>query len=499
MRKRMLAMLMAGIMTVGMLAGCGDGKEAQTNSESKVTSNNVESKESEVKKEDPVTVKWLMFGTEAEDHDMVMEEVNKLLLEKINVQLDFEVIPAGEYEDKVRLANTSGEDFDIVFTSNWRNKFADNIAQEALLPLNDLLAEYGQGIVDSVPEWLFDVGYVGENLYAVPNQQILCSYKTLIVQKEYAEKYDLDVTEVTCEADWEKFYSFWDQILENEEDLIPLGYNSGLGFAMDIKTDGVGSEFSVPRNSDEKVATCDMNYQDAKIKREFWEKGYIRQDIATVTDDSAYVTNNRYVCRLVTGKPGVAAETQSSTGVEWIEIQVGTPYVSAMEGISTMTAINSNSKHPEAAMKLINLMYTDKEVFNMVLFGLEGVHYDKVADNRVEQYEDTKYNYSGMGWAIGNQFNAYYTLQADGTWEETDAINRSAEVSSMRGYSFDSSNVQSELAQMSAVNGEYTNWQYLTDDFETTYAEMMKKYEQAGLETVRAEVQRQVDEFLANR
>lgn len=44
-----------------------------------------------------------MFGDKPEDYDMVMEDLNQKIKEKINVELDLEIIPQGEYNDKVKL------------------------------------------------------------------------------------------------------------------------------------------------------------------------------------------------------------------------------------------------------------------------------------------------------------------------------------------------------------------------------------------------------------
>lgn len=78
----------------------------------------------------------------------------------------------------------------------------------------------------------------------------------------------------------------------------------------------------------------------------------------------------------------------------------------------------------------MNLVYSDKEIYNELLFGIEGEHYKKTGENSVEVIDSTKYDFSGYGWMLGNQFNAYYLPgQAEGVWEQTDELNRAAEVS----------------------------------------------------------------------
>jgi len=231
-----------------------------------------------------------------------------------------------------------------------------------------------------------------------------------------------------------------------------------------------------------------------KLDNEWYQKGYIRKDIATVTDNSADVKANRYVCTLSSYKPGWGAEFTSRQGVEYIAVPIEGAYIKAISGIETMTAINVNSKNPEAAMKLLNLVYTDKEIFNELLFGLEGTHYTKTGENFAEPVADSKYNYSAYAWRVGNQFNAWYLPgQVDGTWEETDKLNNTAQVSVLRGFTFSPANVQAELAQVAAVKKEYKNAQYTTKDIDAYITEYTDKLNQAGLPNIVKELQTQID------
>lgn len=51
---------------------------------------------------------------------------------------------------------------------------------------------------------------------------------------------------------------------------------------------------------------------------------------------------------------------------------------------------------------------------------------------------------------------------------------------------------------MSSVAKEYNNGQYTTDDIDAYIEERNEKMEQAGLQTVMDEVQRQIDEWRAS-
>lgn len=509
MRKRVIATLMAGALTMGLLAGCGkDANQSTTaagttaagkeTTAAGTTAGTAAETTAEAKKEEAVTVKWCMFTAQkAQDHDLVIEDLNKKLEEKINVRLELEMIPQGEFDDKMKLASTAGEDYDLVFTSNWRNKFDDNMSRDAFLPLNDLIDQYGQDLKAEIPDWLMDVARVNGEIYAVPNMQVIAKQYGVAIQKEYADKYNFHPESMKSIHELEPFL---DEIVKNEPQLFPVDYRNSV--LLSQKYEGLAGDYIYIDKNDpdaKLIPATEVTQDEDRMNREWYEKGYIRKDIATVTDNTADVKANRYACTVGVYKPGWDAEfTASHGGTEYITIPFEGIYVGVTSGIETMTAINVNSKHPAEAMKLLNTIYTDKEIFNELLFGLEGVHYNKTAENHVEPVENTKYYYGTEAWKFGNQFNAWYLPgQADGLWEATDKMNREAQVSVLRGFVFNPENVQAELAQLAAVTKEFKNMQYVADDIEKYIQDKNQKLEQAGIMTVLEEVQKQVDAWKA--
>ena len=503
MRKKIVAILMAAAMIISMLAGCANtetpkGTDAQTGAPTAGEAVKETDKPEETeKKPDPETVIWWVPGTEAEDHDLVMEELNKILVEKINVKLDLVRIDTG-FADRVKLASTSGEEFDLVWTSNYSNKFDENLAREGFMAIEDIVAEYGQDLVATLPEGLLDVATVDGHLYAIPNLQILARQLGVYVMKDYAEKYNLELTHID---DISELYPFLDQIVANEPNVYALT-SSGVSPTNEAVYESLANGAVFVRKDDtglNAISNAEATAANLRARNEWYQRGYIQEDIVTATDISAGMKAGKYVCQVAVYKPGGAEERSINHGIEYICIPIGEPYIQAASGQETMTAVNVNSKHPEAAIKLLNLLFTDKEVFNMLLYGIEGVHYNKIDETHAQKVENTKYNYSGQAWRLGNQFLAYYSpTQVDGTWEATAEMNRTAQVSPMRGFVFDATNVQAELAQISAVTKEYSDaLAYVAEDIEAYIAERAAKLETAGLSKVVAEVQAQLDAWKA--
>jgi putative aldouronate transport system substrate-binding protein len=506
MKKRIFILLTAGLLIAGLVTGCGGAQTTQAATTQAAATTAAATTAAEATTiaatttaaattaapaAEATTVIWYAPGDKAEEHDMVINELNKKLADRVNAKLDFRIITFGEFGDKMRLATTSGENFDLMYTSSWLNSFVDNVARSALLPLDDLISEYGKDLYNSIPEWVFDAGRAGSALYGIPNYQMIGSYYGIYLQKEYVEKYGLDPKSITKFEDLEPFFK---QILENEPNLYPLQkYQSPKYWPIYEYLPG---ELSI-RKDDATLKILpkwEAFEEEWRYSNYLYKEKIIRQDILTMGDDSADRAANRYVGVLNIAKPGGDAEMTANHKKEYILIPTSDCYINYDSGVSTMTAISSTSKHPEETMKLYNVIYTDKEIFNMLLFGLEGTHYKKTGESRIEPVENSKYFYGGNAWAYGNQLLAYYLPgQEDGTWEETERLLNTAVVSPLRGFYFDPSPVQAELAQCDAVLKEFDNQQYVATDIDAFISDITNKLKAAGMETVVAEFQKQVD------
>ena len=181
-------------------------------------------------------------------------------------------------------------------------------------------------------------------------------------------------------------------------------------------------------------------------------------------------------------------------------LKLSEPYMSTAATIATLTSISTTCKNPELAMQFLNLINTDPVLYNMACFGIEGVHYTLNDNGTVTSDEASGYN-PNSDWVFGNQFNAFpRDSQSPDIWVKIKEYNDTAKVSCAMGFSFDSSVVDSELSAISAVTGEYLPQLSVgAVDPKTAVPEMMKKLEAAGMDAVLEEMQKQVDEWKAEK
>lgn len=508
MKKKLVAMLLSATTVVSCLSGCGqqttNGVETKTSeattSETKTEETTVSEKEEEV-----VKVTWVIRNNPQEDDEQVLEAVNEILRDKYALELDLVPIANAEYNDKMNLKITSGEEWDICYTANFTNNFYSNVDREAFLGLNELLenTEAGKTLMSVYPEGLTDIATVNGTIYAIPNYQLIYTQNGAYIQKDLADEFGLDADSINDITDLEPFMEW---VRDNKKDIWPLcdgasiakacqgmdGYViydefSGAGVAIDDETYTVKDTFADP-----------SNYEALKLLNSYYKRGFIRSDVATAVDITADQAANRYAVTIHTAKPGGDAEYTTKYGEEYILVDYGPTYLAFNAGISTMLGINVNSKNPEAALKMISVMWTDPEVFNMLLFGIEGEHYKKIGENRVELIADSGYDRSGQGWALGNQFNAWlYGTQADDVWEVTEANNASAIKSVISGFVPDTSVVSTETAQLNSVIQEFGDGYKYTEDFDKWYNDFLEKRKLAGTDAIIKEMQKQVDAWRA--
>ena len=471
--KKLMAAMLAGTMLIGT-AGCG--KEKTENTENG----------------DLVTIRLYMPGDQQSDLATVMEEFNKIAEKEIGARVEMTLIDSGAYTEKMNMKLATKEDFDVCFTG-YVNPYGTAVKNESYYPLTELIDKYAPDLWDKIPEFWWDGVRRDGEIYAVPNQQIASTVPSMELDKKWIEKYNLDVDSLKT---WDDFEPFMQQIKENEPKYFPTKpWGNYWVQNFEKITTGVGLDL----REDKLTAIYEWDadgYQHGLDKlHEWFEKGYFRSDIASVMDDSNDYLAGKYVVLGCGWKPGYESYLNTTLGGDHKVINIGKPYVVSSGVTATMYAINAYSKHPEQAIKFIELMNTNVEAYNLLCYGIEGKHYTKVDDNHIKLDKNSGY-YFNAAWKFGNQFNAYLLEgQDDNVWEETKQLNDEAEKSKIIGFVFDTSNVQTELSQMATVAGEYANYDNGSVNWRDTFDEYKTRMMNAGAENVLKEVQRQLDEY----
>lgn len=297
---------------------------------------------------------------------------------------------------------------------------------------------------------------------------------------------------------------FLQQIKENEPELIPFQFKDRVEASAVMDEGGVRLANCVVTADGKVIPNYDSEAvkETAKMMSEWYDKGYIREDINSVTDDSADDLAGKYAVTVCADlKPGVEALYKSMYGRDYTFI----PLMKATDGydsaMSAMTAISATSKHPELAMQVINLANTNAEFYNTVCYGVEGVHYTKNEDGSITKTEASANYNPNADWAFGCQFNAYPTddMELD-NYQKMLEYNQTCIPSVIGGFVYDGTATDAERAALSTIKSEYGslfNGSVGAENFEATWEEYAGKMEAAGLPAVAEDLQTQVDAYFA--
>lgn len=493
----------------------GTSASGTSSSSSSSTANNA-SDSSDTSKLEPVELHYYYTGSPQKDLKMVEDAMNVILKEKINATVKLNQVDWGNYEQKMNLMNSSGEYYDLAFTAPWMNNYYDNITRQTLIPLDELLEKYAPKTKASIPDKIWEAARVDGKIYGVINYQIVALQYGVSIRKNIADKIGFDVSTIKKIADVEPYL---EKIKTQLPDVTQPMVFTAAGDSFNGQPQAFGMD-AIGGNSDPgwvylNDGTKVVNQYESPEYKEFvelmhrwYQKGYINKDALNITD----LEPDRKAGRLGISigesmKPGQAEAYKASYGEEIILHPLTEGTITTGGAIATMTGISSTSKNPERAMMFLELLNTDKELFNIFAKGIEGVHYEFVDKEKGVigppsgmSQADVGYN-PNTDWMYGNQFNAYYVaMDQVGTYEQTIALNESAKSSPIVGFSFNSEPVKTDLAQVSAVIGKYqVSLISGLADPAVVLPEFLAKLKDAGVDRIIAEKQKQLDEFFAGK
>ena len=508
-KKIFLLTLAIGSLFTATLSGCKSSSPS-------IDDSTQTSQQAKDDAEQPVTLRWYLPGPGPQaDVDAVEQAVHEYLMDEYEMNIDLQLImnDFASYPEKMQMIISSGEEYDICWTSDWNNNYYDNINKNAFLELDELLETYAPELLSSMSPDIWEGVTVKGNIYGIPNQQIFPKQNYVAVLSEYVEKYNLDTASVDSLEDLEDFFL---QVKADNPDMYPLAVSSMgiLGkfyLALDYQPlAGVYIPGALQISSGElKVVN---QYKDIDKVIDFFDmmhrwvnEGIVRQDAMVVTDDAVPdMKAGKHVAAVYpTYSPGSKASASNNFGGKDVElILMSDSYIGTDSCVATMNAISRTSKNPEIAMQFLNLVNTDPDLYNLLILGIEGVHYTTNEDGTVTSNDSAGYN-PNTDWMFGNQFNAKVREgEPLDIWEQTKAINESDTVvtSIAMGFSFDSTTVTNELAAVTAAVEQYRlSLETGAADPATVLPEFYQKMEDAGSEKIIAEVQRQLDEWAAQK
>ena len=549
MKKRTICLLLAMIMVLSIvLAGCSKtaetpaADETPATTEPAETTDNTETPEAPEETAEPAleqkTIQLMITGAGKQaNSDKVWAAFNEQLQQYVpNTTVEFIDVPFEEYSEKFSQVLASGEGVDLAWTG-WLVDKPTNINDGNLMPLDDLLAAYGQGIVDVLGENVVEIHRNADgNIYYLPSWQGLCGERRgwLVVTEiaELAGDTWIEDTEAALNK-WrnnysgiEDFQAVLDQATKylaaaKEAGKLGAGINTGRAFGWSMYN-GMYSFLGVG-GAEIGITYCDGTFtvKDgvagehyklyAKTMADWYKEGYIRSDIMSVDTSTltlpknGEITDTTYVFSCdpyLTEADQEAAIADAGMDMTYLPIEENAYLIL---GGDTSYAIPYCADEPERAMMVLNAIYSQPDLYNTLIYGIEGEDYTKNADGTIT----TSYagasptaddSYGIQRWIIGSCKNALINNGTDPNYyADLEALEATAQVNPFLNFTFDRTNVEGICASLLNVYYEYgpqLDNGVAGDNWEELYNNYMAARKDAGIEELVTEFQNQLNAYI---
>lgn len=481
MQRKLFAMCMCAMAALFIVTGCGEKKANAAQSTAEVP-----------------TLKWILIGGGMpKNYDSWVKNVNAYIEPKIGAKIDVEVISWGDWGNRRNIIIASNEPFDIIFGND--GTFLNDITLGALMDIRPYV-DKAPGLKNLIPADYFRACTVNGKLYGIPTYKDSSMTQYFVWDKAMLDKYGVtDYENINSLAD---AYPVLEKITKGEKKpSFPL-YKAGVYQIFSLYDNiGLGSGGIGVRYDDKSGTVVNLfEAQDIrdqlKIIRKMYQNGIINKDAFTTTDVPPSVGT---ICGIAQGWP-LAAKTiwGPQRNAEAVVSQFCPTLLMNSTVWGSINSVSVNCKHPDKAIALLELINTDTKLRDMFFFGEEGVNFKYVDVDNSKRVEKINNDWSMAGYAQATFFNvSLLTSDTVDQWAEVKMLNAQAIPSVMLGFQLDTSKFETELANCRQVY-ETNLAELLTGARDTDEALniMISQLKAAGIDTMIAEAQKQVDAFL---
>ena len=482
------------MLMLGMTAGCGE-----------------QAKESGSDKE-VVELIWYQVGDIQKDDQLVEDEVNRYISEKIGVEVDIVKVGWGDYSQKMQVIINTNDRWDLCFTSSWTNDYLQNAQKGVFLELDDYLEKEGKEMYELMDLRFWEAARVGGKIYAVPHEKEIGNYPMWVFTKEYVDKYNIPYEKLHTLEDLEPWLKL---IQEREPGVVPFYCTKDYTAPtyMDKIVDPIGIEYGDETLTVKNLFETEKMMSTLRSMRKYYEAGYINEDAALASDDK---TVKRFVTK-GDGHPFAELTWSQSLGYEVVATQIMENQITNASARGALTAVNKHSEHPGKAVEFLNLVNTDEYLRNLLNYGIEGIHWhrEQISEKEAASAADRPYvyqtkvipddekqqDYSVPYWVQGGMFSTY-VLENEPVdkWAVFKEFNDISLPAPSLGFDFNIEPVKTQVSNFRGVMDEFGGALYTGSvDPDVYVPKLLKKLKQVQADQVIEEMQRQVDRWKASK
>jgi len=411
--KKLLAVLLAALMSASLLLACGGSGNTDTTTKGSESGNN----ESQGEKTDEAPYEAVMIMPVSNDNwthmDDVMAHVKELALKDINISVTCTPMTLGAASQQVPLMLSGGQQVDVFWNLQDPPTAYENAYIIDMMPYWDTLKE----TIDIVGgEAEVKASLRDGHLLGIYPQMERCHRYGMAMRTDILEEVGYKPEDLK-ENDFDQATEIFKAVHEAHPEMTVIGGSSGTATpACNFQhTHVIGANnMGVLDNYGEKLEVVNAYETPEFLRRvdyskQWYDAGYIQKDIATSTDsyESLVKAGNTFggCCPM---KPDSAAEKQDQCGHDMTIFYWCDYMVNAYNGAGY--AIGGTAKDPAKAAKLLNWVFTSREFNDTINWGVEGVDWVESDDpsHNVATYPEgmdasNQTYHNSYGWAYPNQ------------------------------------------------------------------------------------------------
>lgn len=451
---------------------------------------------------------WLLdVYSRGGDHGArIQQAINAITEPAIGASVNLTYMSLGEWKTKVQLSLAGGERIDLL-TACQGSKVAQLYTRGMVLDITDYLTEYAPDALQLCGPYLDCFTYDGR-IYGLPSYRDYVVNCVLLMRTDILQELGME-EQVQNLKTWEQLEELFEAVRQNYQNqgiyatatgLTLAGYLSHSGEisgyeVFDSLGDATGAVYTDMEGNVQNLFALPAYEEELQMSARWYENGWIHPEAPVWTDITEGMIKQGVAFSCVSGcKKGMEVPKSASLGYPLTALITAPGKIVSSNVSSWGCAVPATCEEPEAACQLINMLFTDETLMNLLTYGEEGVDYtvdDGVhVSPKPEQYTAADYligNYSLLKPLDGNPADYYSSISK--TLEQ-------APQNPYFGFALDTTQLETEIGSISAVVEQYR--QTLTRGAYTQelYQEFLQKLEMAGVQSYLDAIQLQLDAWM---
>jgi putative aldouronate transport system substrate-binding protein len=461
----------------------------------------------------PAEIIFYWTGTGRPRDQEMYDNFNAIARRKLNTTMKPNLL--ADSRGMFPLLYASGEVFDIAYAATWLN-FPNLALQGAFMDIKNLAPKYAPKTYAKQSRTAISQATFNGNLYGLPSLVATYSAYGPVYRKDLAPSFD---GRMETFADYERYLTI---VRQNHPEIEPYGISFSSGSELDdtwmyaqgmypISGGTNGFLWIDPTQANPRIIAT---YEHPRIM-EFltmmkrWNDNGLFSKTGLANNDPDKFRDGRAA--------SIVHNIDNWDSMVRLRQQWSFGYSNFVKDLSNMPftqdcmVISSTSRQPARALALWELIMNDEEAYNAFYYGINGVTY-RIHDlgGGLRQVQNLAVGEVGQLYEPGRMWAARtpeFFLPNFGAPPDLaaikkgfdDQIARSSNTQKFRSFVMDTAPVETEFVNLTNAVREY--WWPLElayVDINTGLAEYRRQMEIAGIERVKAELQRQLDRYIAS-